>query len=113
MYYGLDRILLYCIVLNHLKHFKVAHQTVIVSKVVAGDDETLARFAPDVAEAVVAEVGHPGPRTEVHTAVRALPAFSTETEPCTADHGVRVVTPVWPGNTRSHLRYIGRDRCNH
>ena len=108
MYYGLDRIILYCVVLNHLKHFKVAHQTVIVGKVVAGDDQTLARFAPDVAEAVVAEVCHPGPRTEVHTAVRTLPSLSTETEPCTA-----VVTPVWPGNTRSHLRYIGRDRCNH
>merc|ERR1719189_400070 len=65
-----------------LKHFKVAHQTVIVSKVVAGDDQTLARFAPDVAEAVVAEVCYPGASSEVNTAVRSLPAFSTETEPC-------------------------------
>ena len=94
MYYGLDRIILYCVVLNHLKHFKVAHQTVIVGKVVAGDDQTLARFAPDVAEAVVAEVCHPGAGSEVNTAVGSLPAFSTETEPCTTRWSR--VTPVWP-----------------
>ena len=101
--------LFYCIVLNHLKHFKAAHQTVIVSKVVAGDDETLARFAPDVAEAVVAEVGHPGSGSEVDTAVRSLPALSTETEACTGP-GYSSLAQTTP---RSHLRYIGRDRCNH
>ena len=72
----------------------MAHQTVIVSKVVAGDDQTLARFAPDVAEAVVAEVCYPGTGSEVNTAVRSLPAFSTETEPCIARWSL--VTPVWP-----------------
>merc|ERR1719150_3387106 len=65
-----------------LKHFEVAHQSVIVSKVVARHDETLARFAPDVAEAVVAEVRNPGPRTEVNTAVGSSPALGTETETC-------------------------------
>ena len=102
LYYRLD----YCIALHHLKHFKAAHQTVIVSKVVAGDDETLARFAPDVTEAVVAEVGHPGPRTEVDTAVGSLPALGTETETWTVRDqselqcgpGRRGVSPAlqWP-----------------
>ena len=71
----------------HLKHFKVAHQAGIVGKVVAGHDETLARFAPHVAEAVVAEVCHPGACSEVNTAVSSLPAISTETETWTTQGG--------------------------
>ena len=71
----------------HLKHFKVAHQAGIVGKVVAGHDETLARFAPHVAEAVVAEVCHPGACSEVNTAVSSLPAISTETETWTTRGG--------------------------
>ena len=92
--------------MSHLKHFEVAHQSVIVSKVVARHDETLARFAPDVAEAVVAEVGNPGPRTEVNTAVGSSPALGTETETWTVrgqselqcGPGRRGVSPAlqWP-----------------
>ena len=72
----------------------MADEVVVVCEVVPGHDETLARFAPHVTEAVVAKVCHPGASSEVNTAVRSLPAFSTETEPCIARWSL--VTSVWP-----------------
>ena len=52
----------------------------IISEVVARNNKISARLAPYVTQAIVPEVGHPGPAQDVHRAVGPDPAIRTETD---------------------------------
>ena len=97
-------------VLCYLKHFKMAEKVIIVSEVIPRHDETLAWLPPDVAQPVVAEVCHPGPRGEVDTAVRPEPSLGTEADSCQWEEYYHLTAGL---RAQTNLRYIGRDRCNH
>ena len=58
----------------------MANQIRIICKIVPRDHQVPARLAPHIAEAVVAEVGHPGPGEDVDAAVGPDPAIRTQTD---------------------------------
>ena len=64
----------------YLEHLKVTHELVAGGEVVPEHDDAPAGLAPDVAEAVVGEVGHPRSRGDIDTAIRTQPAIGTQTD---------------------------------
>ena len=74
-------------VLSYLEHFKVTDEGVAGGEVVPKHHDAPAGLAPHVAEAVVGEVGDPGPGGDVDPAVRAQPALGTQTHTWDREHG--------------------------
>ena len=74
-------------VLSYLEHFKVTDEGVAGGEVVPKHHDAPAGLAPHVAEAVVGEVGDPGPGGDVDPAVRAQPALGTQTHTWDTEHG--------------------------
>ena len=58
----------------------MANQIGIISEVVARNNKISARLAPDITQAIVPEVGHPGPCQDVNRAVGSNPAIRAKTD---------------------------------
>ena len=58
----------------------MANKIGIISKVVARNNKISARLAPDITQAIVPEVGHPGPCQDVNRAVGSNPAIRAKTD---------------------------------
>ena len=94
-------------VLSYLEHFKVTDEGVAGGEVVPKHHDAPAGLAPHVAEAVVGEVGDPGPGGDVDPAVRAHPALGTQT------HTWESCRPRWPTeDTQPYLEHRGPPRTH-
>ena len=60
----------------------MANKLFAVGKIISRDDNTAARFAANITEAVVGEVGHSRSGGDVYAAVRSDPSVRTQANTC-------------------------------
>ena len=67
---------------TYFEHFYMANKLFAVRKVISRDDDTSARFAPNITEAIVCQICHSRPSGDVYAAVRSDPSVRTQTNTC-------------------------------
>ena len=60
----------------------MANKLFAVGKVISRDDDTAARFAANITEAIVCQICHSRPGGDVYAAVRSDPSVRTQANTC-------------------------------